>query len=545
MKRTAAILLVLLMLFGAVSCAVQDATVPEETPDVRTQTKEETTTDTETKPTVTSEDGEHVHRPSPGKNYCLTCGEILKKNEKAYKGMIYFSSDDKTLTEAYKIALKDVTGNVKDYKAGALKESAPCLMAGAAYGTPWTRDAAINVSNAYALLDREVSKNTLLSVLKRGGTGYVIDGQYWDCIIWAIGAYAYVTVSGDNEFAVLAEKALSYTLKKLEREEFDETDGLFRGPAVYGDGIAAYPDQYTITGYSGIEGWPGQPENKDRRVKPGFGIPMKALSTNCVYYRAYQIYAAILERNGKDPGKPLLKAAALREAINKAFWNEEKGTYDYLAYECDYQEALGISFALLFDVADERQKALVVKNAQITDNGIACVWPCYERYLALGGYGRHSGTVWPHAQGFWARAAFASGDVAEFENELYLLAGKAVRDRQFYEIYHPDTGEPYGGLQGGGTDEIHLWTSCEHQTWSATAYLSLIYYDLLGVRYTDGEATFKPYLPTGVNEAVISGMKIGNTTFDIVIERGGQGQKEITVDTDKEETVLLRLAANG
>ena len=41
---------------------------------------------------------------------------------------------------------------------------------------------------------------------------------------------------------------------------------------------------------------------------------------------------------------------------------------------------------------------------------IACVEPSFDRYLKKGGYGRHSGVVWPHAQGFWARAAFEKGE---------------------------------------------------------------------------------------------------------------------------------------
>ena len=125
MKRTTAIFMAVLMLFGAVSCAVRGASAKTDPVTAKPETPTDLTASSDTgSQTVGTTENEHVHQPSPGKNYCLTCGEILKKNEKAYKDMIYFSCDDKTLTEAYKIALKDVTGNVKDYKAGALKTSA-------------------------------------------------------------------------------------------------------------------------------------------------------------------------------------------------------------------------------------------------------------------------------------------------------------------------------------------------------------------------------------------------------------------------------------
>ena len=482
-----------------------------------------------------------THTPSAGGTYCSVCYSVLKTNEKEYLNMIYFACDDQTLTEAYQIALADYKSNVKKYKDGVLTESSYCIMAGASYNTPWTRDTAINVYNAVALIDRSVAKNTLLSVLKKSGTNYQIDGQYWDAVIWSIGAYRYYTVTGDSEFLKIAQNALSNSLKRFEREEFDKNDNLFRGAAVYGDGIAAYPDRYSEgVGSPGIEGWVGA--HPDEKVNVGAGLPMKALSTNCVYYQAYVLLAEMNEILGKETKTPLKKAEALKTAINEIFWNEEKGTYDYLAYECDYQEALGVSFALLFGVADERQAALVLANTQVTEQGIACVWPAFDRYLALDGYGRHSGTVWPHAQGFWASACATYGYTYGFEFELFALAEKAVANGQFHEIYHPDTGEVYGGLQGSGKNDISLWGSVEHQTWSATGYLSLIYYHILGAEIGENSVSFTPYLPTGVNEAVISGFTVGNTVFEITITRGGDGAATFTSDTTQEGTVRVHLS---
>lgn len=459
--------------------------------------------------------------------------------------MIYFACSDETLTEAYKIAITDCLSNVKPFRGGLITTPQKCIIAGADYTTPWTRDAAINVWNAFALLDGEVSKNTLFSVLKKIGNRYYIDGQYWDAMIWAIGAYQYYLVSNDNEFLEIAQNAVTNSLAKFEREEFDAADNLFRGAAVYGDGVAAYPDRYANSGSSGIESWVNVPENANQVVNIGVGLPMKALSTNCVYYQSYILLAKMNELLGISTESPLKKAAALKDAINKHFWNEEKGTYDYLAYECDYQEALGISFALLFGIADERKTALVLQNTYSTAQGIACVWPSFDRYLTLGGYGRHAGTVWPHAQGFWARACSENGFTDGFEHELYTLAEKAVRDGQFYEIYHPDTGEVYGGLQGYGSptnNDIFLWGSCSHQTWSATAYLSCIYYEILGATIEKDSITFDPYLPTGVNEATISGLKVGNTTFNIILVRGDQYAASASFSTTSEGSVTVTLA---
>ncbi|MBQ8382848.1 MAG: hypothetical protein IJX47_06575 [Clostridia bacterium] len=508
-----------------------------------------TTQGSETVTTTTVQEGEtpdpnacETHTPSAGGGYCTVCYEILKSNEREYLDMIYFACDDATLTDAYKIALADCFSNVKRFKGGLLSSEKEVIIAGADYTTPWTRDGSINVWNAFALLNPEVSKNTLLSLLKQNGTDYLIDGQYWDAIIWAIGAYQYVLVNEDKAFLRIAQNAIETTLAKFEAEEFDAADGLFRGGAVYADGIAAYPDQYANGPNSGIEGWLQNPDNAELKADTGVGLPMKALSTNCTYYQSYVILAEMNKMLNLDAADATAKAEALKAAINKAFWNEEKGTYDYLAYECDYQEAIGIAFVLLFGIADERQTALVLENTYVTEQGIACVWPSFDRYLERDGYGRHAGTIWPHGQGFWARAAFENGYVQAFESELYSLAEKAVRDGQFYEIYHPDTGEVYGGLQGFGKQDISLWGSCSHQTWSATAYLSCIYYEVIGAKIESGKVTFMPYLPTGVNEATVSGLKIGETTFDIVIVRGGEAPSEATYETTESGTVRVVLS---
>ena len=82
----------------------------------------------------------------------------------------------------------------------------------------------------------------------------------------------------------------------------------------------------------------------------------------------------------------------------------------------DRQEALGNSFAILFNIANEKQKEKILENTIRSKNGITCLYPCYERYIPYG-IGRHSGTVWPFAQAFFAEAAAANfrPDIFAFE----------------------------------------------------------------------------------------------------------------------------------
>ena len=103
------------------------------------------------------------------------------------------------------------------------------------------------------------------------------------------------------------------------------------------------------------------------------------------------------------------------------------------------------------------------------------------------------------------------------------MAERAVRDMQFAEIYHPDTGEIYGGLQELW-GKIKLWDSCSKQTWSATAFLAMIFYGIAGIKYSEDSIELDPYLPEGMNEALITGLPVGGKTVDISIKRGKDGR---------------------
>lgn len=443
-----------------------------------------------------------------------------------------FHSDDTVLNRAARIATGDIVGNCLPYRAGLLDSEKICVMAGIDYDTPWTRDAAINVMNAMCIFDREISKSTLLSVCTEAGGRSYIAGQYWDAIIWAVGAWQYLCVNKDPEFGRFSFDTIGNTLKKMEAEEFDPLVGLFRGGAVYGDGIAAYPDKYTKTKdhQTGILDWPDA--NPEARAKKGFGVPLFTLSTNCVYYAAYRITAALAGQYNADPAPFTEKAEALKAAINKNFWNEATGRYDYLfddTLRCTHAEALGLSFAVLFGIANPAQCQSVMRNTPIPSQGIACVWPSFDRYRIGDHYGRHSGTVWPHAQGFWALACMKAGNYAGFDHEFRSLAEKANRDMQFVEIYHPDTGLKYGGMQETADRGIREWKSCDKQTWSATAYWSMILYGLFGLHFSQSAVTIRPYLPKSINTMQLKNLKIGQGIYTILVDQVGDGPDHITL----------------
>jgi hypothetical protein len=442
------------------------------------------------------------------------------------------TTNDPKLDRAFAIALADATGNIHPYKAGLLESASPVIMAGGGYNTPWTRDAAINTWNAAGLLWPAAARNTLRSVLEHEDGKLIIGGQYWDAIVWTTGAWNYYLYTEDRNLLIAAFAATQNTLAARESDEFDATRGLFRGPEVYGDGVAAYADRYTQTGESSsILEWPKH--NPQVASSPGFGLPMMALSTNCAYLHAYDLLPKMAHALGQPVDlKWAQKAAALRTAIERNFWNVDLGRYVALVDpggNDDRQEAIGLAFTVLFDVSAPERRESVFRHVELMPAGMPVLWPNFARYAAHGGFGRHSGMIWPHAEAFWADAAAREGHADLFAYDLTRMAAKAVRDGQFFELYNPISGEPDGGLQEQGTNIIS-WPSQPHQTWSATGYLRLILFDLAGMHFDEDGIVFAPILPDDVHDVHLAGVPFRNAVIDVHVHGAGSRIARMTIN---------------
>lgn len=447
-----------------------------------------------------------------------------------------FRSNNELVNAAFRIAVSDFIANIYPYKDGLLEKEELCIIAGSDYTTPWTRDAAINTWNSGGLIASEVAKNTLLAVLEKDNGKTKIAGQYWDAIIWTIGAWWEYLYTGDVEFLQLSLETTKNSLDFFEKTEFDDNLNLFSGPACYGDGVSAYPDAY-VGGNGGILDFVNY--HKDKLKSNGVGIPMFALSTNCLYYMAYKLVKIMSDELKLDCDKSFEnKALNIKNAINKYFWLEDKGTYRYLIDDygtCDFQEGIGVSFAILFGVADNDQINKILSSVYIAPQGIPCVWPSFSRYLKADqtGFGRHSGTIWPHIEAFFADAACKNGRVDLFEKELNLLSARAFRDGNFAEIYHPFSGQIYGGRQEMFEVGILEGRAVLKQTWSATGYLRLILFDLIGMRFTNKGIEFNPTLVMDINEIFLDNIVYRGSVLSIHVVGSGNVVDKIYVN-DKE-----------
>ncbi|MEO7718356.1 MAG: glycosyl hydrolase family 65 protein [Capsulimonas sp.] len=394
------------------------------------------------------------------------------------------------------------------------------VRAGGGYNEPWTRDASLNSWNAASLLEPVAARNTLWAVCEQNADGTVTiqqDNQWWDKVIWITGAWSHYTVTGDRNFLESAYKVTQDELARMQRQHYNKELGLFQGPAFFSDGIAGYPEPpYDPTNGSGFV------------LDHHFTDKLMPLSTNCVYYNAYKCAARMaieLGRPAPEVRQYEESAKSLQVAINKNLWMPSKSTYGYFVHGAGplqgkldpTQEGIGISFAILFGIASPAQTKSILKNAYRSPHGITTSWPHFTRYDDAHP-GRHNGIVWPLVNGMFACAAAKSGRTDIYRDEVEnaaLLA--AASDHRFFEIYNGITGVPDGGWQTGGH-----WPSQPDQTWSATAYLRMIYSGLFGMTFEPNSLTFSPTLPTQWGSVKLTGLHYRAAVLDISLNGGGR-----------------------
>ncbi|RXF71865.1 MGH1-like glycoside hydrolase domain-containing protein [Arcticibacter tournemirensis] len=422
-------------------------------------------------------------------------------------------SDNKDVEKAFKLAIQVVEGNERD----------GILAAGGDYGGEWTRDIAINSWNAASLLWPEVAEKSLWSVtINKDSIGH----QYWDKIIWSIAALHHYYVNGDRAFLQQAFTCTKNTMLQLENTQFDQQSGLFMGPSVFNDGIAGYPEP--VFDPSNLSTFVLDHRNSHR---------IKCLSTNATYYEAYRVLekmSQILRTN--EDGQFRSKATRLKDNILKNLYSANTNTFNYLLDHTGKadrsQEALGISFAAFFDILDIKKAKDVIAKAHVSKFGIPSVYPDFPRYSA-DTPGRHNNIIWPMVNGFYAKAAIHTGNYDRFEHELSSLTHLAIdKDKgnmDFREIYSPYTGAAFGGWQSN-----KLTLSCRRQTWSATAYIDMILYGVVGMRFDNADGiTFRPYMPSDISRIQINKVRYRGRYLNISVEGKGSKIKAMYVNGAK------------
>ena len=380
------------------------------------------------------------------------------------------------------------------------------IRAGGGYAEPWTRDAAINCWHAASLLAPDIARATLLKVCETRPDGSQViaqDNQWWDQIIWVIGAWQHFLVTGDTAFAAAAYRIGCDSLEILDREHHDAATGLYEGPSLMQDGISGFPEP------------PYEAGNRSSFVldHPG-AAELRCLSTNAIYVQALRCLAQL----GDQPVFSE-RADALAEAINRHLWDDASGLYGYFLGPSGldrHQETAGLALAVEFGIAGPERTTRILGRVHREPYGLVNVWPHFDRYDEAHP-GRHNAICWPMVMGLWGAAAASVGDVAVFgqtlDDLIRLFHGS---DDDLFELYNATTGAVDGGWQVD-----RPWESLPDQTWSATALLRLIHEGLFGLHFTPTGIAIRPTVPPGYENLRLTGLRYRQATLDLTLSGTG------------------------
>ncbi|MDR5839178.1 MGH1-like glycoside hydrolase domain-containing protein [Caballeronia sp. LZ034LL] len=491
------------------------------------------------------------------------------------------AASQQTLGATYNGAIADllttnqVTAQGSQLVSGKLTGSPPMIIqAGTGYADEvWTRDASINSWNAANLIAPQLAANTLWAVVTpttaqvssydqpsscaqpatsfpaiasltdvlSSGTDSSIagsstatpanaklivqqDGEWWDQVVWITAAWDHYLMTGDKDFLKAAYPVARRTLAVRKAFNYCSTLNLFQGPSLINDGIAGYPAppaNASDVGSSFVLDYAGASN-------------MLSLSTNGLYYAAYRNLANMareLGRPEKEVSDNETMAGGIKDAINKNFWAPDQKAYEYLIVDpanpvpAQYQEADGTALAVLFGIADDQRARHIIKHAPMMTWGAPDVYPAFPRYSAQQP-GRHDNIVWGVMQGFWAEAQARVGDTnglaSSLNNQALLYQNN---NSNFYETYNGDT-----GIENGGWQNNTLYQSQPNQTFSATAYLRMIYRGVFGIEPRVDGLKFEPVLPKSVGDVEISNLRYRNAVLDIKLRGAGDHVKKFKLD---------------
>lgn len=409
----------------------------------------------------------------------------------------------------YALAIHEARLNsVPSIKDGAYGEGAPLALdafqTGEYWTYVWTRDLAYSVDLGLASHDPARAASSLRfktsgpkpgmkggfprQIVQDTGSGgsYPISS---DRVVWALGADATLRWLPESERAAFLAVAYPTLLDTLEQDRallFDPRDGLYRGEQSFLDWREqTYP------------AW-----TKEHTLPVGLS---KALSTNVLHYLALRRAAAwATESNDDDPIRRYgAWADELKVAINRAFWDESAGLYrTYVISEggpaipAARYDLLGLSLAILADVASPAQAAAILRNYPTGPHGPAVVWP-QDRDQPI----YHNQAIWPFVTAYWARAGRHAGHAAAVEHALASLHRLAADNLSHMENF--DFASGLADYRGEGIEGPVI--NSRRQLWSVAGYLSVVQDVVFGLETDWHGLRFRPFLTPGIREAYFAG----------------------------------------
>ena len=393
---------------------------------------------------------------------------------------------------------------------------------GAKWPGVWTRDISYSVLLAYAYLEPEISKISLMKKVKRNriiqDTG---SGGAWpvssDRIVWTLAAWEIYKVTGDTEWLLRSYSIVHNTLQDDFKTVFDLDSGLFKGESSFLDWREqTYPD------------WM---DNVD--ISQSFN-----LGTNAAYFRTLQIMGEMARELNLIGNAEYYfnRSENLKKAINTRLWNNGRKFYDQYLYgrlfsnNSERFETLGESFTILFDIAEVHQAEEIVSNAPMTPYGAASIYPQIPLVPPY-----HNNGIWPFVQAFWNWSAAKTGNEAALNHGLASIVRPAALFLTNKENFVADNGD-FEGTQ----------VNSDRQLWSVAGNLAMTFRVILGMEFETNQLRFSPVIPKSWDgKRSLSGFEYRNVTLEISVKGWGDSVTSFKLNGKKQATPTIPANLTG
>jgi len=438
----------------------------------------------------------------------LTTNWKLSKNISLYPQL---HSGSTLLDALYNKALEEMILDIRDDGA---------FMAGEKWPGVWTRDISYSIQLAFAIVNPDAAKTSLLAKVKNGkiiqDTG---TGGAWpvssDRMTWALAAWEIYKVTGDEDwlkksYAIIKKSALA----DLEPVR-DKQTGLFNGESSFLD----WREQT----------YPVWMDPKDIYAS-------KNLGTNAVHFQTYTILAMMADAFHKDASLFRETASSIKNAMNKVMWLPGKKYYGQFLYGRNYQslspksEALGEALSVLFSIPDAARQKEIVENTPVTKFGIPCVFPQTPNIPPY-----HNDAVWAFVQAYWTLAS------AKVKNELSV-------DRSLASIYRAaalflTNKENFVATNG---DYVGTQINSNRQLWSVAGNLAMTYRVFFGMNFEPDKLTLLPFIPKSYQgERTLSNYKYRNAELTIAVKGYGSAIQSFKVDGEIQKEYFISGSLSG
>jgi len=371
----------------------------------------------------------------------------------------HYQSDQPIVDALFNLSLDEAHQNI---------EADSTFRTGAKWGGVWTRDVSYSTLLAFAYLEPEVAKISLLKKVKRGriiqDTG---SGGAWpvssDRTTWALAAWEIYKATGDREWLKTAYSVIKNSLGDDEKT-LPSVTGMYKGESSFLD----WREQT----------YPKWMDNADIYWSENLG-------TNAVHYQAHVILAEMAKLLGEPYEDYLAEAKRIKEGVNQYLWMDDKGYYAQYPYGRIYQnrspkfEALGEALSILFNVADSAKAESIIEHTPITPYGVSCIYP---QIPGIPPY--HNNAIWPFVQSYWNLAAAKVGNEDALNRGLASIYRAGALFLTNYENFVAQNGDYLG-------TEINS----DRMLWSMAGNLAMVHRVFMGMSFEPDGIRFVPAIP--------------------------------------------------